>query len=100
MIMLMAMTYLAETAIAPSTWAGIATAIATVITALGGFIVAIAVLIPNLHISRETHKLVNQSHTDLINYQRALIRALKDKGIDIPIDQSAQPLLEDNDHAV
>lgn len=62
---------------------------AGVITAIGGLIVAFAVLIPSLRIARETHHLVNQGHTDAVNYQNALIRALKDKEIDVPIDQSA-----------
>jgi Na+-transporting NADH:ubiquinone oxidoreductase subunit NqrF len=37
----------------------------------------------------EIHTLVNQSHTDLLNYQAALLRALNSAGIEIPEDQSA-----------
>lgn len=37
----------------------------------------------------DVHRLVNQQHTDLKNYQAALIRALNAHGITIPIDQSA-----------
>lgn len=71
------------------TWTGIVIAIATAITAIGGFIVSVGVLLPNLRIAKETHHLVNQGHTDSVNYQNALIRALKDRGIEVPIDQSA-----------
>ena len=35
------------------------------------------------------HTLVNQQHTDLKNYQAALIRALEAQGIEVPVDQSA-----------
>lgn len=70
-------------------WAAIITAGASAITAVGGVIVAFTVLIPSLRIVKNTHTLVNQSHTDAINYQNALIRALKDKGIDVPVDQAA-----------
>ena len=59
----------------------------TAIAALGGVILAIKTVIP-------THKLVNQRFTDIVNYQRALIRALEDRGIDVPIDQSV-PVLKD-----
>jgi hypothetical protein len=69
--------------------AGVITAIATAFTAIGGVIIAVGILIPNLRTTRATHTIVNQSHTDAINYQNALIRALKDKGIDVPVDQSA-----------
>lgn len=69
-------------------WTGIITAIASGITALGGLVVAFTVLVPSLRIAKETHHLVNQGHTDSVNYQNALIRALKDRGIDVPIDQS------------
>jgi hypothetical protein len=69
-------------------WSAIITASASAITAVGGVIVAFTVLIPSLRIAKGTHSLVNQQRTDSINYQNALIRALKDKGIDVPIDQS------------
>jgi hypothetical protein len=69
-------------------WAAVATAAASVITAIGGFIIAIGVLIPSLRIAKSTHKIVNQAHTDAINYQNALVRSLKAHGIEIPIDQS------------
>jgi hypothetical protein len=64
------------------------TAIGVSITAIGGFIVSIAVLIPLLRTSKSTHQLVNQQHTDQRNYIRALTRALNAAGIDVPVDQS------------
>jgi hypothetical protein len=81
--------FLADISTGPTpSWAAVITAGASVITALGGFVVAVAVLIPNLRVSRETHHLVNQGHTDSVNYQNALIRALRNSGINVPIDQS------------
>jgi hypothetical protein len=71
-----------------STVAGIVSAFAGVITALGGLVLAFGVLLPLLRTARATHKIVNQQHTDMVNYQRALIRALEDQGIVVPIDQS------------
>ena len=71
-----------------STVAATITAFAAVITALGGLILAFGVLLPLLRTARATHKIVNQERTDRMNYQRALIRALEDKGIAVPIDQS------------
>ena len=70
--------------------AGSITAIATVITALGGLVLAVGVLIPILRTTRSTHKIVNQQRTDMMNYQRALIKALQSAGIDIPDDQSKE----------
>ena len=82
---------------AESTLAGVITAIASVLTALGLVITAITVLIPILRNGRknsrlitEVHVIVNQQRTDALNYQRALIRALEAKGIDVPVDQSAE----------
>jgi hypothetical protein len=71
-----------------STFAGIITAIAASITALGGLIVVLTIFIPMLRTAKSTHKIVNQGRTDMQNYQRALIRALKAGGIEIPEDQS------------
>jgi len=73
-----------------STMAGVISAVAGVITAMGGLVLAFGVLIPLLKTARSTHKIVNQQHTDMVNYQRALIRALEGAGITIPIDQSAE----------
>lgn len=36
----------------------------------------------------QVHTLVNQQHTDMNNYQAALIRALESRGIEVPVDQS------------
>lgn len=69
----------------------LATAIALVITAIGGFLAA-------RRVGRkvdQVHVIVNQQHTDLTNYQAALIRALEAKGIEVPVDQSApQPRVD------
>jgi len=74
-----------------SSVAGVITAIATVLIALGGVITAVGVLIPILRLSRSTHKIVNQEKTNRDNFNRALIRALNDHGITVPIDQSIPP---------
>jgi hypothetical protein len=66
----------------------IVTAVAASLTAVGGVIVSITVLIPLLRTAKSTHHIVNQQRTDLQNYQRALIRALKAGGIEVPEDQS------------
>lgn len=65
--------------------AGIITAIATVITAIGGLLL----ILRQTRKIDDVHKIVNQQQTDLRNYQGALIRALREKGITVPIDQSA-----------
>jgi hypothetical protein len=85
----------------PSSWAGVITAVATVVTAIGGLVLAVAVLIPNLRASREAiakvdqvHTIVNQQRTDAQRYQVALVRALRKAGVEVPDDQSlteAQP---------
>jgi hypothetical protein len=76
---------------------GIITAIAATITAIGGLIVSLFVLIPSLRIQKTTHALVNQQHTDLTNYQRMLIATLKAHDIAIPVDQSAPEVaIEEN----
>lgn len=68
--------------------AGTLTAAATLLTAVGGFIVTIKVMIPNFKTNKETHKIVNQQRTDMLNFQNALIRALVAHDIEVPIDQS------------
>ena len=79
-------------ALAPVSATGIATAIATVCTALGGLIVSITILIPLLRKTNDTHNIVNQQRTDSHNYTRALVRALQDNNVPIPADQSQQEL--------
>jgi hypothetical protein len=92
-----------------STNAGIVSAIAACITAAGGFVLAVGVLIPILRNSRralvntaaavvkvdavvaqvgEVHTIVNQQRTDAHRYQVALIRALREGGLDVPVDQA------------
>lgn len=71
-----------------SSVAGIITACATALIALGGVITAVGVLLPILRGTREIHKIVNQDKTDRDNFNRALIRALNEAGITVPVDQS------------
>lgn len=59
----------------------IATVATLATTSVTGLVVAFRVNV--------VHKIVNQQHTDMKNYQGALIRALEAKGITVPIDQSA-----------
>jgi hypothetical protein len=66
----------------------IITAVATGITAIGGLVLAFAVLIPTLRAARETHHLVNQTRTDMLRREEVLIAALQAGGIAIPPDQS------------
>lgn len=72
----------------PSSWAGVITAFATLLTAVGGLIVAVKVLIPQRRDTKEIHKIVNQQKTDMLRFQRSLIQALVAHGIPVPEDQS------------
>lgn len=85
-----------------SSVAGVITAIATVITALGGLFLALAVFLPTLRAAKSaeikaaraevtataTHVLVNQLSTDKDNYIAALRRELITNNIPVPLDQS------------
>jgi len=62
------------------TVAGLVTAVATMVTAVGGIYLGRRV--------QEVHKIVNQQRTDMQQYQKALIGALVAAGIPIPEDQS------------
>jgi hypothetical protein len=75
-------------AAASPSWAAIITAGASLITALGGLVLAFTVLIPLLKTSKDTHKIVNQQRTDMMSYNRALLRALKNANVEVPQDQS------------
>lgn len=82
-----------------STLAGIITAIGTLLTAVALVITAWTTNRNTKRVeckvdevqktNQEVHKIVNQQHTDLKNYQAALIRALESRGIEVPVDQSA-----------
>ena len=74
-----------------SSVAGIITAVSTVLIATGGLVTAFGLLLPVLRQTKEIHKIVNQQRTDAMNYQRALIKALRAHGIDVPDDQSRPP---------
>jgi len=78
-----------------STMAGTISAVAAVFTAIALVITAVAGLMAARRAGRKidaVHTIVNQQHTDLVNYQRALIRALEGAGINVPVDQSAEPI--------
>jgi hypothetical protein len=66
----------------------IITAAMLVVTSVTGVVVAFRVNV--------VHKIVNQEKTNRDNFNRALIRALEDKGIPVPIDQSIQPIEHDD----
>lgn len=75
-----------------TTVVGIITAIGTLLTAAALVITAIAALKRVGRVEKvvgEVHTIVNQQRTDSLNYQRALVRALNDAGIPVPMDQSA-----------
>lgn len=75
-----------------SDMAGVISAVAAVFTAVALVITAVAGLMAARRAARKidsVHAIVNQQQTDLRNYQAALIRALEDKGITVPVDQSA-----------
>jgi hypothetical protein len=78
---------------------------ATVITAVGGLVLAVSVLIPTLRAAkradasaiasavavREVHTIVNQQRTDAQRYTAVLVDALRASGVDVPDDQSLTP---------
>lgn len=78
-----------------STTAGIITASASLVIAVGGAFTAITGAIRSRRVERKVdgvHVIVNQQRTDASNYQRALINALQSAGVDVPADQSIEPL--------
>lgn len=81
-----------------NTTANIITAIAATITAMGGLVVAVGLLVPTLRGVRQVHTIVNQQRTDMQRYNVALVEVLKLHGIDIPIDQSL-PVTGHRDHS-
>lgn len=92
-----------EVSSTPPTWAGIITAAATLVLAvtalLGGITALVKVFLPikrgteeNKAAIAEVHTIVNQQRTDMQRYQRALILTLESKGIEVPIDQSIDPV--------
>jgi len=84
--------------------AEVITATATVVTACGGFVLALATWrtaqrtratetvakSPEAKVD-QVHVIVNQRFTDLQRYTEALTRALVAGGVDVPIDQSIGP---------
>lgn len=81
-----------------SSLAGVITAVATCLIALGGVVTAFSVLLPILRGTKnnsvqiqEVHTIVNQQRTDSMKYQEELIAALNIHGIRIPPDNSLRP---------
>ena len=86
----------------PSSLAGIITAVATVLIAVGGLVTAVTVLVPILRGTRsnagsiaatgkavtEIHVLVNQRLTDATRYNERLAEELVSHGIPVPRDSS------------
>lgn len=76
------------------TWAGLVTAICTMIIALFSLIVAVTTRRTKRtgeevkQHTIEIHQIVNQQRTDMQRYQAVLIAALNARGIEIPQDQS------------
>jgi hypothetical protein len=77
--------------LAPVSLTGILTACGTLLTALGGLVLAVTVLIPLLRETKKVHTIVNQQRSDMLRYQRALVAVLRAHHIDVPADQSADP---------
>jgi hypothetical protein len=84
---------------AGSSIAGIITAVASCLLAAGTLTAAIAGLIPMLKAVRRTekiavntHDLVNSRYANIENFNRALVRALNEAGIKVPVDQSLPDL--------
>jgi energy-converting hydrogenase Eha subunit B len=75
-----------------SSIAAILTAVGVLVTGIGGLVAAFTVFLPVLRKTqadvKKVHTIVNQQHTDILNFQRALIRELVKAGIEVPIDQS------------
>jgi hypothetical protein len=67
-------------------WLGAVAGLLTAIAAIGAVIPALVKVLRSI---REVKHIVNQGRTDMLNYQGALVRALRSGGIDVPIDQSS-----------
>lgn len=79
----------------PAEFAVVITAVATAITAVGGLVLAVSVLIPTLRATRqavanvaEVHTMVNQQRTDMLRYNEDLVNALNSAGVAVPTDRS------------
>lgn len=64
------------------------TAGATLLTAVGGLLLAIKAIIPTKQQIDVVHTLVNQETVERKRYTRILIRALESAGIEVPEDQT------------
>jgi hypothetical protein len=81
-----------------TTWTGLITSLATVITACGGLVIAIGVLVPILRNSRRTitkidevHTIVNSQRTDMQRYEQLLVETLTKHAITVPPDPAGKP---------
>jgi len=89
-----------------TTLVGIITAIGTVLTALSLVITAVTArnrdnrierkVDEAQYINKENHKMLNSEKKERMDYQRALIRFIETKGLEVPIDQSVNDTLEDS----
>lgn len=74
-------------------WAGVVTAFSSVLTAIALVITAFAGYVKAKQLGGKVdsvHKIVNQQHTDLLRYQKALVKALNVAGVEVPDDQSEE----------
>ena len=71
-----------------NTVANVVTAVAAMVTAIGVVLTAFTVFVPMLKQVKDVHTIVNQQRTDDLQYRKALIKALKEAGIDVPENQS------------
>jgi len=86
----------------PSTLAGIITAIGTFLTAIALVINAVTARRRDKRIEGKVdtvHTIVNQQRTDMQRYIRAQSATLKAHGIDLPVDQSIDPEQDKRDAA-
>jgi len=70
------------------TIAGLVTALATMVTAVGGIYLGHRMQSTSTRVE-QVHHIVNQQRTDMVQYQKSLIAALIKAGIEVPDDQSS-----------
>jgi len=64
--------------------AAIISALAALVTAVGGVLIAYRVLIPIVRKTDEVHALVNSNREDMLRREEVLIAALQHAGVKIP----------------
>jgi len=70
---------------------GVITAVATLVTAITALCALLPVMFKLVRDVKNVHTIVNQQRTDMQRYERTLVRALKEHGIEVPVDQSVNP---------